>query len=617
MTLQDILSRLDGVSGSGDQYSARCPAHDDQKASLSVASGEDGKILLNCHAGCTKEEIVEALGLHMSDLFQSPTPEQAFRPQIVARYDYTDENGVFLYQKTRMSNKSFYWSHKDSRGDWKKGRNRQAVLYNLPCLKGSESVYLVEGEKDVETLKSHSAPAVSPPDGAQSKWNPGFTEALRGKRVVILPDNDKPGRKMAHRAAAELTGAAASVKVLDLSKEWPWLPEKGDISDILEKEPAEDVFMKLEALEASTPEWNPDEAGKENLHLVRAADVPYEPPRWLIAPYFQKGKGTLIQAEPGTGKTAFVCAVAAHISTGRPILNIQIQDPGDVLILSVEDDLPVLRGRIEASGGDLTRCHFMTNAAGLTFNSPEIEAAIKAVKAKAIIFDPFQAFLGANVDMFRSNETRPELAKLFEMADRNDCSVVIIAHTGKNRFDKSPIIQALGSVDIPAAMRSIIHIVRNPGNEDECIAVHVKCSNAPKGPSIAYSIGDRGGVHWNGFSPMTIEDLNTVAKRKEKGVPYEREPLVQVFNQLITDRPGGGFWSYDDVRAAGLMLLGFPPFSDPNDIRTKLKDCNFARELVEKDGLVVTCGHKSGSSRGIKIERYIAPGGYQTKLQDH
>lgn len=115
--------------------------------------------------------------------------------------------------------------------------------------------------------------------------------------------------------------------------------------------------------------------------LIRACDVPYEPPRWTLAPYFQRGKGTLVQGDNGTGKTAFLCAIAAHVTTGTPLLGLPVDAPGDVVILSVEDDLPILRGRIEADGGDLTKCHFMTNAAGLTFTSPEIEAAVKEVKA--------------------------------------------------------------------------------------------------------------------------------------------------------------------------------------------------------------------------------------------
>ncbi len=350
--------------------------------------------------------------------------------------------------------------------------------------------------------------------------------------------------------------------------------------------------------------------------IVKASQVPYEPPRWTIAPYIQRGKGTLIQADNGTGKTAFVCAIAAHVSTGRALLDIPVETPGNVLLLSVEDDLPVLRGRIEASGGDLDKCHFLTNAAGLSFNSPDVEQAVKQVQARLVIFDPLQAFMGAKVDMFRANETRPELAKLFEMCDRNDCACIIIAHTAKNTGDKSPVNRALGSVDIPAAMRSVLQIIENPDNEYERIAVHVKCSNAPKGQSIVYTIGDRGGVQWIGFSPMTADDLTAVVKRKEKGIPYENEPLVQVFNQLVTDRPGGGFWSYADLKSAGAKILGFSPYTDINDLRQRL-DGGLARELQTRDGLIVTHSAKGkGNVRGVRVEQYQHPQGYQTKMTE-
>lgn len=256
------------------------------------------------------------------------------------------------------------------------------------------------------------------------------------------------------------------------------------------------------------------------------------------------------------------------------------------------------------------------NAAGLTFTSPEVEAAIQQVNARLIVFDPIQAFIGAKVDMFRSNETRPELAKLFETCDRHDCACGIISHMGKTVGDKSPVNRSLGSVDIPAAMRSILHLIRNPDDEEECVMVHVKCSNAPKGRSIAYRIGDRGGVQWTGFSPMTAEDLSAVQKRREKGVPYDREPLVQVFNQLVTDKPGGGFWSYEEVKRTGAKLLGFPPFYSTADLKAKLSSA-FCRELQEKDGLIVTCGAKGhGNARGIRIEQYRCPQAYQTGIAE-
>lgn len=148
--------------------------------------------------------------------------------------------------------------------------------------------------------------------------------------------------------------------------------------------------------------------------------------------------------------------------------------------------------------------------------------------------------------------------------------------------------------------------------------VHVKCSNAPKGQSIAYTIGDRGGVHWVGSSPMTVDDLAVIARRKErkeKGVPYENEPLVQVFNQLITDRPGGGFWSYADLKSEGAKILGFPPFYSTADLKQKL-DSTFSREIRERDGLIITCGCKQKGVRGIRIEQYQHPQGYQTSIPE-
>lgn len=146
--------------------------------------------------------------------------------------------------------------------------------------------------------------------------------------------------------------------------------------------------------------------------------------------------------------------------------------------------------------------------------------------------------------------------------------------------------------------------------------VHVKCSNAPKGQSIAYTIGDRGGVHWAGFSPMTVEDLTTIVKRKEKGIPYDKEPLVQVFNQLVTDKPGGGFWSYADLKREGAKILGYPPFGDLTDLRQRL-DNGLAREMQKRDGLIVIHGEKGKhNERGVKIEQYQLPQGYQAKISD-
>ena len=628
MNLAEFLNRLEGVKGRDGQYMAKCPAHQDSKPSLSVGVGEDNRILFHCQAGCATEDVLAALGLKQRDLFADLRPGDVFpaydtpREQhkagssVVATYDFFDDKGRLIAQKLRREDKSFTWRRPDGKGGWI--YNRQGVAHRL-FVAGElkECITVAEGEKDALTLHSLGFNAASGADGAgPGKWRKEYTEQLRGLQVFVFQDNDKVGKEYAAETCRALHGVAASVRLLDLSAVWPEIPEHGDVSDMVAAFGLELAAEKIAALMVKTKEWVPTAEQGAGYKLVKASEIPYEPPRWSIAPYFQRGKGTLIQGDNGSGKTAFMCAIAAHMTTGRPLLGISIEAPGDVLILSVEDDLPVLRGRIEASGGNLDKCHFLTNAAGLTFNSPEIESAIKQIKAKMVIFDPFQAYLGARVDMFRSNETRPEMAKLFEMCERNDCSCAIIAHMGKGGGERSAVNRALGSVDIPASMRSILQLTRNPENEDECVMVHVKCSNAPKGQSIAYTIGDRGGVHWVGFSPMTVEDLNCLQKRKEKGVPYEREPLVQVFNQLITDKPGGGFWSYEDVRSIGAKLLGFPPFYSVADLKQKLNS-SFCRELQEKDGLIVTYGAKGkGNVRGIKIEQYQVPHGYQTRITE-
>lgn len=601
MNLHAVLSHFDGVKRRNEnEYIARCPCHDDKKQSLCIGNGEKG-VVLKCQAGCDTRAILDRVGLKPADLFFEK--KQDNRPQVTATYQYP--NGV---QKLRRSDKSFTWRRPDGKGGWI--YNRKGVPHNL-YIAGelSEDVAIVEGEKDADNLHKLGWTAVSGEDGAgPGKWRSEYTEQLRDFPVVIFQDNDDVGKAYAQEVATALSGVAKSIHLLDLSKIWTEIPEHGDVSDLIARFGEKQASDMIAELIRKTPAWAP-----QNPAVSCAADVPYEEPKWTIAPYFQRGKGTLIQGDSGSGKTAFVCAVAAHVSTGKPLLNSTVETPGNVLVLSVEDDQPILRGRIEASGGNLTKIFFHNNPAGLTFTSPEIWSIVKQYQIKLIIFDPFQAFLGSGIDMFRANETRPVLARLFELCDQENCAVIIVAHTSKSS-DKSAVNRSLGSVDIPASMRSVMQLIRNPDNPDQCIMVHVKSSNAPRGRSIAYTIGDRGGVHWDGYSPITVEDLGSIAKREKKGIPYDQEPLVQVFVQLITDKPGGGFWSYNDLKRRGTEILGFAPFDSISDLRQRLDD-GLSRELLSKDGIMVTHSERGhGNVRGIRIEQYALPKSYQTKI---
>jgi putative DNA primase/helicase len=244
-----ILAQLHNVKANGKGYTALCPAHDDQHRSLSIARGDDGKILLHCHAGCEPETIANALGLQMRDLFSQNGNTRG--REIVATYDYTDERGVLLYQCVRFEPKDFRQRKPDGAGGWRWNLNgTRRVLYRLPELltRSDEIVFIVEGEKDADNLARLGLLATTNAGGANA-WRDEYAETLRGRDVVIIPDNDDAGRQHAARVAHSLQNLAASVKILEL----PNLPPKGDVSDWLRAGGDRDALLELAARVSDTP----------------------------------------------------------------------------------------------------------------------------------------------------------------------------------------------------------------------------------------------------------------------------------------------------------------------------------------------------------------------------
>ena len=265
LTIENVLTRFDGVTRCHDnQYTAKCPAHDDKNASLSVSVGKNGKTLLHCHAGCNIKDICSAIGIKESDLFpdQLKPPERKKRT-VVSQYRYTDIDGNLLNQKTRWmdsnEDKSFTWSHKEN-GRWIRGHNGDPVLYNMPVLKNYNDIYVVEGEKDVDSLSKLGLAAVCGAHGAgHDKWLPQYTAALRGKNVFVIQDNDDIGKAFAVETCNALTDNAASVKLIDLTKEWTGLKNHGDISDVMELEEPKTAIDKLQRLVSETEQFQPIE----------------------------------------------------------------------------------------------------------------------------------------------------------------------------------------------------------------------------------------------------------------------------------------------------------------------------------------------------------------------
>lgn len=227
MTPEQVAHKLGGRRGAGG-WTARCPAHEDKRASLSIGEGSDGKVLLKCMAGCDFADVVRCAGLDAQDLFpDEATPPT--KPRIVAEYDYLDEQGQRLYQVVRMEPKSFRQRRPEGSGwNWSvKGCRRVLYRLNELCkLQPGTVVFVVEGEKDADALVKLGLQATTNAGGAD-KWEQDFAQQISSFRVVILPDNDGPGRKHAKRVITSLEEVGATCEVLAL----PGLPEKGDVSD--------------------------------------------------------------------------------------------------------------------------------------------------------------------------------------------------------------------------------------------------------------------------------------------------------------------------------------------------------------------------------------------------
>lgn len=256
MTIQKVLNALhyDGGKTSGERL-CNCPAHDDNRASLSVTEGKNGGVVLNCFAGCELEAIIKAAGLKMADIMPPETkPMKRGKVDwgtVVENYDYTDENGTVRHRVTRTSTKQFPQYHLDANGNWVSGmKGVKTFLYRLPELMATpltEWVFVAEGEKDVNNLRQHGIPATSNPGGA-GKWNASYNAYFTGRRVCILPDNDDPGRKHAIEVAAQIKPVAARVRKVELAG----LVPKGDVTDWLNNG---GTAAQLIDLANNAPEW--------------------------------------------------------------------------------------------------------------------------------------------------------------------------------------------------------------------------------------------------------------------------------------------------------------------------------------------------------------------------
>lgn len=268
--------------------------------------------------------------------------------------------------------------------------------------------------------------------------------------------------------------------------------------------------------------------------------VKVEQIEWLLYPFIPFGKVTIIQGDPGEGKTTMVLQIIAKLTRGEPILlnkksqkeaqqdseenlkqEVLSQDnpiqPVNVIYQTAEDGLgDTIKPRLLAAGADCSRVLVIDDREQpLTMLDVRLEEAIMQTKARMVVLDPIQGFLGTDVDMHRANEIRPLMKRMAVLAEKYHCAIILIGHMNKNSNGKSSY-RGLGSIDFQAAARSVLIVGRLKDEPETRVMCHVKSSLAPEGKSVAFRLDKETGFRWIGEYDISADDLLSGDARGQK-----------------------------------------------------------------------------------------------------
>lgn len=277
-----------------------------------------------------------------------------------------------------------------------------------------------------------------------------------------------------------------------------------------------------------------------NLKLINMEQVEVEKIDWLLYPFIPFGKVTIVQGDPGEGKTTMVLQIIAKLTKGEGVLpvdentetkeKITATEPVNVIYQTAEDGLgDTIKPRLLAAGADCSRVLVIDdNEQALTMMDARLEEAIIQTKARLVVLDPIQGFLGADVDMHRANEIRPLMKRMAVLAEKHHCAIVLIGHMNKNSNGKSPY-RGLGSIDFQAAARSVLIVGRVKDDPEIRVVCHVKSSLAPEGKSIAFRLDKETGFKWIGEYDISADDLLSGDSRGRKG-REAKEFLIEILS---------------------------------------------------------------------------------------
>jgi len=427
ITYEQILSHFQFDKRNGNKIQARCPAHEDKHASLSIDLIE-GKVLIFCHAGCPLNSVLQAAGLETKDLFlNGDKPPEAI-------YQYRNLDGSFSHQKLKYRNAD---GSKEFR-PWRLDGNKWAVNldgitrqpYNYPfvykAIKTGAVIVKPEGEKDADTAQLLGYTGTT--TGGASDWKPEYKNYFKNARMIVIPDKDDPGMKHASKVVKDLETVCQSLKVVIL-------PEGKDLTEWVETGKGRN---ELDDLIKGSPELIKSENRKTDWHdnLFTSDDLldaELQPITFIVEGLIAKCSVNILAGKKKLGKSWLALQLAQCISTGQPFLGMNTI-AGPVLYLALEDGKQRLKQRLNmqhVNRGQNVAYVMSVQPLNTKAGRTELIAMIIERKPSLIIIDTFKAATNKKVDENESGSTGDLFNDLHTISQTYDIAILFVSHHGK------------------------------------------------------------------------------------------------------------------------------------------------------------------------------------------
>lgn len=369
--------------------------------------------------------------------------------------------------------------------------------------------------------------------------------------VFLCLDNDHAGNEACEKLAGEIPDGYRVIRLKPARKDWNEIlcDENADRKKVIQ----ETVTMKMQEKEALVP-------------MLCYKDIEQTSVEWLWFPYIPFGKLTIIQGNPGEGKTYFAMMLTAACTNRKLFPNMEDIEPFNVIYQTAEDGMgDTIKPRLVEAGADLSRVMVIDDSEEvLTLSDDRIEKAVRQNHVRLVIIDPVQAFIGADVDINRANEVRPVFRKLGMIAEKTSCAIVLIGHLNKSSGTQSTY-RGLGSIDIMAAVRSLIFIGKVRKDPTTRVLIHEKSSLAPPGETMAFKLGDEEGFRWVGAYEISADEL--LDGKEGKATETKLERGAKLIQELLVDKNEISIRELDD-KAKEQGISG----RTMRDVRSRMKN---------------------------------------------